>query len=179
MIGHPFNPVYILPLIEVLGGERTEEPALERAAGFYRSLGKRVLRVRKEVEGYVSDRLQEALWREALHMVKDGIATTDEIDAAIIHGPGLRLAIMGPCLTFHLAGGEQGMAHMLDQFGPALELPWTHLPAPPLTPELRERMVEGTGRQAEGATVAELERQRDDVLLDMLEVLARRRPVAR
>lgn len=179
VIGHPFNPVYILPLVEVLGGERTSIEAVEIATAFYASLGKHPLRVRKEVEGYVSDRLQEALWREALHMVKEGVATTAEIDAAIIHGPGLRLALMGPCLTFHLAGGEEGMAHMLEQFGPALELPWTKLAAPELTEDLRRRMVEGTAAQAEGTSVAELERLRDDVLLDFLDVLERRRPRAR
>lgn len=179
VIGHPFNPVYILPLVEVLGGERTAPQALARAESFYTSLGKRPLRVRKEVPGYVSDRLQEALWREALHMVKDGVATTDEIDAAIMHGPGLRLAVMGPCLTFHLAGGADGMAHMLDQFGPALALPWTRLEAPELTPELRQRMVDGTAAQAAGTSISELERLRDDVLLDFLEVLDRRRPEPR
>ena len=87
--------------------------------------------VRKEIEGYISDRLQEALWRESLHLIKDGIATTDEIDDAIVYGPGLRWAFMGVCLTFHLAGGETGMKHMLEQFGPALKLPWTKLKVPP------------------------------------------------
>ena len=171
VIGHPFNPVYLLPLVEVLGGERTSEAAIERAMAFYRTLGMHPLRVRREIEGYISDRLQEALWREALHMVADGVATTGEIDDAVIYGPGLRWALMGTCLTFHLAGGEQGMRHMLEQFGPALELPWTKLKAPELTPELIDRMVEGTRQQAAGRSIDELERLRDDCLVGIMRTL--------
>jgi carnitine 3-dehydrogenase len=171
VIGHPFNPVYLLPLVEVLGGARTAPEALERAEAFYRSLGMRPLRVRHEVPGYISDRLQEALWREALHMVADGTASTDEIDDAIVYGPGLRWAIMGTCLTFHLAGGESGMAHMLEQFGPALKLPWTKLEAPELTEELSRRMVEGTQAQAGTRSVRDLERLRDDCLIAIMRAL--------
>ena len=119
LIGHPFNPVYLLPLVETLGGDQTDPAVLDRAETFYTSIGMHPLRVRREVEGYISDRLQEAMWREILHMVKDGIATTDEIDRAIAYGPGLRWAGMGTCLTFHLAGGAGGMRHMLEHFGPA------------------------------------------------------------
>ncbi|EWY37739.1 3-hydroxybutyryl-CoA dehydrogenase [Skermanella stibiiresistens SB22] len=172
VIGHPFNPVYLLPLVEVVPGERTAAETVERAAAFYRSIGMRPLRMRKEIEGYLSDRLQEALWREALHLVNEGIATTEDIDDAIVYGPGLRYAFMGTCLTFHLAGGAGGMAHMLDQFGPALKLPWTKLVAPELTRELRDRMVEGTAAQADGRSVAELERWRDDCLIRLIEALA-------
>ncbi|SMF89914.1 carnitine 3-dehydrogenase [Azospirillum oryzae] len=171
VIGHPFNPVYLLPLVEIVPGDRTAAAAVDTAAAFYRSIGMRPLRVRKEVEGYLSDRLQEALWREALHLVAEGIASTEELDDAIVYGPGLRYAFMGTCLTFHLAGGEGGMAHMLDQFGPALKLPWTKLIAPELTRELRDRMVEGTAAQADGWTVKALERWRDDCLIRLLEVL--------
>ncbi len=171
VIGHPFNPVYLLPLVEVLGGERTDEAAIAGAMAFYRGLGMRPLRVRKEVPGYISDRLQEAIWREALHMVADGTASTDEIDDAIIYGPGLRWAFMGPCLTFHLAGGDAGMTHMLEQFGPALKLPWTRLEAPELTDELIRRMVEGTRSQAGSATVKQLERLRDDCLIAIMRSL--------
>ena len=170
VIGHPFNPVYILPLVEVLGGEKTAPAALETAAALYQSIGMKPLRITSELPGYISDRLQEAMWREALHMVAEGAATTEQIDAAITDGPGLRLALMGPCLTFHLAGGDAGMAHMLEQFGPALKLPWTKLEAPELTDELSRRMIEGTSRQAGGRTVKELERQRDDLLIGILEL---------
>ncbi len=171
LVGHPFNPVYLLPLVEIVPGERTEETTVARTMAFYRSLGMRPLHVRNEIEGYISDRLQEALWREALHLVADGIATTAEIDDAIVYGPGLRWAFMGTCLTFHLAGGEGGMAHMLDQFGPALKLPWTKLTAPELTPELRNRMVEQTRAQADGRSVRALERWRDDRLVRILAAL--------
>ncbi len=171
VIGHPFNPVYLLPLVEVLGGERTAATAIEAAMAFYRRLGMRPLRVRKEIPGYISDRLQEAIWREALHMVADGSATTDEIDDAIVYGPGLRWALMGPCLTFHLAGGDSGMRHMLEQFGPALKLPWTRLEAPELTDELTDRMVAGTQAQAGDRTVKQLERLRDDCLIGIMQSL--------
>lgn len=171
VIGHPFNPVYLLPLVEVLGGEATSLGTVERALSFYASVAMHPLKVRREVEGYISDRLQEALWREALHMVAEGVATTEEIDAAVIYGPGLRWAIMGTCLTFHLAGGEAGMRHMLEQFGPALELPWTKLKAPELTDTLIDRMVEGTQAQADGRSIEDLERLRDDCLIGIMEVL--------
>ena len=175
VIGHPFNPVYILPLVEILGGQATASSVIDWAMAFYRAVGKRPLRLHHEIEGYVSDRLQEAMWREALHMVAEGVATTEEIDAAITDGPGLRWAIMGPCLTFHLAGGDQGMAHMLAQFGPALKLPWTKLVAPELTEDLTRAMVEGTAAQASGRPVADLEAERDICLIEILRVLERHR----
>lgn len=171
VIGHPFNPVYLLPLVEVLGGKHSEPDAVRRAMAFYRAIGMHALEVRNEIEGYISDRLQEAVWREILHLVNDGVASTDEIDDAIRYGPGLRWAIMGTCLTFHLAGGEGGMRHMLEQFGPALKLPWTRLEAPELNDALIERMVDGTARQAEGRSVQELERLRDDCLVAIMQAL--------
>jgi carnitine 3-dehydrogenase len=168
LIGHPFNPVYLLPLMEVVAGQRTAPQAVDGALRFYRTMGMRPLHVRTEIEGYISDRLQEALWRESLHMVAEGVATTGEIDDAIVYGPGLRWALMGTNLTFHLAGGDEGMAHMLRQFGPALKLPWTKLVAPELTDELVDRMVKGTQAQAAGRSIAELERQRDQFLVRLL-----------
>jgi carnitine 3-dehydrogenase len=171
VIGHPFNPVYLLPLVEVLGGQKTLSSSIEKAIAFYRGISMYPLHVRNEIEGYISDRLQEALWREALHLVNDGIATTAEIDDALVYGPGLRWAIMGTCLTFHLAGGDDGMRHMLEQFGPALKLPWTKLEAPELTDSLIERMVTGTQQQAAGQSVTELERLRDDCLIGIMRIL--------
>lgn len=171
VIGHPFNPVYLLPLVEVLGGEKTLASSIEKAISFYRSVGMYPLHVRKEIEGYISDRLQEALWREALHLVNDGIATTKEIDDAVIYGPGLRWAMMGTFLTFHLAGGDAGMRHMLEQFGPALKLPWTKLKAPELTSRLIDRVVAGTKEQAAGKSVKELERLRDECLIGIMRTL--------
>lgn len=173
LVGHPFNPVHLLPLVEVVGGERTSAEAIERATEVYQHLGMRPLRVRNEIEGHLSDRLQEAMWREILHLVRDGVATPAELDDAIRFGPGLRWAIFGTSLVFHMAGGAGGMRHMLEQFGPALELPWTHLEAPPLDDELIRRMVEGTEAQAGGRSVAELEEIRDECLVAILEVLAK------
>ncbi len=171
VVGHPFNPVYLLPLVEVLGGERTAPAAIDRACAFYAGLGMHPLRVRKEVPGFLSDRLQEALWREALHLVNEDVASTEELDAAIVYGPGLRWAFMGSCLAFHLAGGDQGMKHFMAQFGPTLKQPWTKLDAPELTPELIDKMAHGTAQQAAGRTVKELERLRDRCLLAIMQAL--------
>ena len=138
----------------------------------------RPLVVRREIEGHIADRLMEALWREALHLVNDGVATTEEIDAAVVYGCGLRWPLMGTFLTFHLAGGEPGMRHMLEQFGPALKLPWTKLEAPELTDELIDKVVEGCEHQAAGRSVATLDRRRDDFLVELLEVVQKYWPEA-
>ena len=171
VIGHPFNPVYLLPLVEVVAGEQTSDEAVEAALSIYRELGMHPLRLSSEIEGYLSDRLQEAMWREILHLVKDGIATTGELDEAITYGPGLRWASMGTNLTFHLAGGDGGMREMLEKFGPALYLPWTKMAAPELTTDLVDAMADGTETQAGGRTVAELERLRDDCLIAVMRAL--------
>ncbi len=171
VVGHPFNPVYLLPLVEVAGGSGTSSATVSRAVELYAAMAMHPLVVRNEIEGFLSDRLQEALWRELLHLVNDGIATTDELDRAIVYGPGLRWAAMGTGLTFHLAGGAGGMRAMLEQFGPALELPWTRLVAPELTDELIDRMCEGTEAQAAGRTIAELQRLRDQYLIGVMRAL--------
>jgi carnitine 3-dehydrogenase len=147
VVGHPFNPVYLLPLVEVVGGAKTAPEAIAGCdAGFYRSLGMRPLHVRKEIPGFIADRLLEAMWRESLHLVNDGIATTGEIDDAIRFGAGIRWSFMGSFLIYTLAGGDAGMRHFMAQFGPALKLPWTKLEAPELTDGLIDRVVDGTSR---------------------------------
>ena len=171
LVAHPFNPVYLLPLVELVGGEKTALAAVEAAAKFFTYIGMHPLRVRREVPGHLTDRLQEALWREILHLVNDGIATTGELDESIVYGPGLRWAAMGTNLIYHLAGGESGMRHMLAQFGPCLKWPWTKLEAPELTETLIDRMVEGTQAQAAGRSIRELERLRDDSLVAVQQVL--------
>jgi len=171
LIGHPFNPVYLLPLVEVVAGRQTSTEAVDAALTHYDDLVMHPLVVRTEIEGYLSDRLQEALWREILHLVNDGVATTRELDEAVHYGPGLRWAGMGTNLTFHRAGGEGGMRHMLGQFGPALKLPWTKLEAPSLTEDLIEVMAAGCEEQAEGRSMAELERLRDDYLVNVMRSL--------
>ncbi|MDE0054044.1 MAG: L-carnitine dehydrogenase [Gammaproteobacteria bacterium] len=173
VVGHPFNPVYLLPLVEVLGGERTSSESIDQAVTFYRYLGMHPLRVRTEIEGFLSDRLQEALWREILHLVNDDVATTEELDTAIVYGPGLRWAIMGTCLSYHLAAGDAGMEDFMKHFGPALKLPWTRLEAPELTDELIARMTEGTRQQAAGRTVKELTQLRDECLIAIMQALQR------
>ena len=170
-VAHPFNPVYLLPLVEIVGGELTTAATLQTASDFFRFIGMHPLRVRKEIPGHLTDRLQEALWREILHMVNDGVATTGELDESIVYGPGLRWAGMGTNLIYHLAGGESGMRQMLAQFGPCLKWPWTRLEAPELTDGLIDRMVEGTQLQAAGRSIRELERLRDDYLVAIQQVL--------
>ena len=165
VVGHPFNPPYLVPLVEVVGGELSEQWAVDRASDFYRLAGKSVISMDQELPGFIGNRIQEAAWREALHMVAEGEATVEQIDLAMTSGPGLRWAFFGPCLTFHLAGGEGGMAHMLDHFGPSLKSPWTRLEAPELTEELRDRMVEGTDEVVAGRSTAELIAQRDRRLI--------------
>jgi carnitine 3-dehydrogenase len=171
LVGHPFNPVYLLPLVELVGGHATSAQSLDRAAKFYTYIGMHALKVRREVPGHLTDRLQEAMWREILHMVAEGVATTGELDESIIYGPGLRWAGMGMNLIYHLAGGESGMRHMLEQFGPCLKWPWTKLEAPELTQELIDRMVAGTQESAAGRSIRELERLRDDYLVAIQQVL--------
>jgi carnitine 3-dehydrogenase len=175
LVGHPFNPPYLIPLVEVVGGRKTDPDAVTWAEAFYTAAGKTSLTMEQEVPGFVGNRLQEALWREALHMVDSGQATVQQIDDSIAHGPGLRWAIMGPMLTFHLAGGPGGIGHMLDHFGPALLEPWTRLEAPPLTPELRDRVVAGAVEAAGGRSVSELAQERDAFLVDLLLLLERHR----
>src|SRR5271170_5440958 len=171
LVAHPFNPVYLLPLVELVGGKQTTPDTIEAARRFFTYIGMHALHVRREVPGHLTDRLQEALWREILHMVNDGVATTGELDDSIIYGPGLRWAAMGTNLIYHLAGGETGMRHMLAQFGPCLKWPWTKLEAPELTEQLIDRMVEGTQAQAAGRSIRELERLRDDYLVAIQQVL--------
>lgn len=171
VVGHPFNPVYLLPLVEVVGGRHTAPEAIQAAISVYENLGMRPLHVRKEVPGFIADRLLEAMWREALHLVNDGVATTGEIDDAIRFGAGLRWSFMGTFLTYTLAGGDAGMRHFMNQFGPALKLPWTYLPAPELTDTLIDDVVAGTSAQLGERSIGALERYRDDCLLAVLDAV--------
>ena len=167
LIGHPFNPVYLLPGVEIVPGNKTKKLFLNKAKKFYETISMKPIMVKKELPGYLADRLQEALWREGLHIINENFATTKELDRAIEDGPGLRYSLMGTFLTFHLAGGNQGMKHMLRQFGPALKLPWTKLKAPKLTKKLSDRIIKGTQSQARGKSVANLADIRDDYLVNL------------
>ena len=170
IIGHPFNPVYLLPALEIVPGKKTSKAILNKAKRFYKSISMNPIMVKQELPGYLSDRLQEALWREGLHIINEGHATTEDLDRAIEDGPGLRWSLMGTFLTFHLAGGKDGMKHMLEQFGPALKLPWTKLKSPNLSKKLINRLVDGTKKQSRGKSVAKISNIRDEYLVDLLKL---------
>jgi len=171
VIGHPFNPPYLLPLVEIVGGKKTAPEAVLWAEEFYKIAGKAPLVMKKEIPGFVATRLQEALWREALHMVANGEATPEDIDIALISGPAPRMAVQGQCMAFHVACGAGGMATNLDQFGPALKLPWTRLEAPELTKELRDRMVDGCNKIAGDRGFEEMAAKRDRQIVAVLRAI--------
>lgn len=171
VIGHPFNPPYLLPLVEIVGGEKTDPEAVAWAGKFFEVAGKAPLLMKKESPGFVATRLQEALWREALHMVANGEATPEDIDIALMNGPAPRMVSQGQCMAFHVACGEGGMATNLDQFGPALKLPWTRLDAPELTRDLRDRMVNGCNAIAGERHFEDMAAQRDREIVAVLRAL--------
>jgi len=172
LVGHPFNPVYLLPLVEVVGGHATAAGAVERASRAYASVGMKPVLVRKEIDAFIADRLQEALWREALWLVRDGIATVEELDDVIRYSFGLRWAQMGVFQTYRIAGGEAGMRHFMEQFGPCLRWPWTRLTdVPELDQALIERIAAQSDEQAGGLSIRELERIRDDNLIGIMQAL--------
>ena len=174
LVGHPFNPVYLLPLVEIVAGRDTLPASIERAAEIYASLGMKPVVVRKEIDAFIGDRLQEALWREALWLVHDGVATVEEIDDVMRYSFGLRWAQMGVFQTYRLAGGDAGMRHFLEQFGPCLAWPWSKLTdVPELDDALMGRIAGQSDAQAAGLSVRDLERIRDDNLIAILEALER------
>ena len=174
LVGHPFNPVYLLPLVEVVGGRATDAAAVERAGAVYESIGMKPVVVRKEIDAFIGDRLQEALWREALWLVHDGIATVEEIDDVIRYSFGLRWAQMGVFQVYRVAGGEAGMRHFMEQFGPCLKWPWTKLTDVPDLDDALVDVISGqSDAQAGGLSIRELERIRDDNLIGIMEALER------
>jgi carnitine 3-dehydrogenase len=168
VVGHPFNPPYLLPLVEIVGGAKSDPEVVDWARRFYEVAGKVPLVLPKEIPGFIATRLQEALWREALHMVANGEATPEQIDLALINGPAPRMAFMGQCMAFHVACGAGGMATNLDQFGPALKLTWTRLEAPELTKELRDRMVDGCNAIAGDRHFEDMAEERDRAIVAIL-----------
>jgi carnitine 3-dehydrogenase len=173
VIGHPFNPPHLIPLVEVVPGEKTSEDAVERAMAFYSALGKRPIRLRQEVPGHIANRLQAALWQEAYSLVERGVATVADIDTAISHGPGLRWAILGPFVNKHLSGGPGGLAHDLEHLGPPTEKWWRDLGQVTHTPELIAKLVAGVNDELAGIDPAELVARRDAVLTALLAAKAR------
>ena len=172
LVGHPFNPVYLLPLVEVVGGRATSSDAVERASEVYASIGMKPVVVRKEIDAFIGDRLQEALWREALWLVRDGIATVEEVDDVIRYSFGLRWAQMGVFQVCRIAGGETGIRHFMEQFGPCLAWPWTKLTdVPELDEALGDRIAEQSDAQAAGLSIRDLEQIRDDNLVGIMQAL--------
>lgn len=170
VIGHPFNPPHLIPLVEVVGGKKTSPEAVYKAMTFYRSIGKHPIQINKEVRGHVANRLQAALWREAIHLVSEGVVSVADADAAVAYGPGLRWALMGPSLTFHMAGGEGGMTHFLEHIGGPMQSWMDDLGKPKLTPKTRKAIIDGVAEEAGRRSIADLQRWRDRKLIEILKV---------
>ncbi|MDZ7866955.1 3-hydroxyacyl-CoA dehydrogenase NAD-binding domain-containing protein [Acidovorax sp.] len=168
VLGHPFNPPHMIPLVEVGGGEKTVPEAIERAMAFYTAIGKRPIHVRREIKGHIANRLQAALWREAFHLVNEGVATVADIDTAIAQGPGLRWALMGPFMNLHLSGGAGGVAYVLAHLGGPIESWWQDLGAPAMTEALKQQVVQGVAAELGERSTEDLARTRDALLLDLL-----------
>ena len=174
VVGHPFNPVYLLPLVEIVGGEKTEPEAIEMAREIYASIGMKPVVIRKEIEAFVGDRLLEAMWREALWLIKDGICSVEELDDIMRYGFGLRWAQMGMFQVYRIAGGEAGMRHFMAQFGPCLSWPWTKLmDVPEFNDELVELIATQSDEQSDKWSIRELEKIRDDNLVAIMEALSK------
>jgi carnitine 3-dehydrogenase len=172
LLGHPFNPPHLIPLVEVVGGRLTSKDAIKKALAFYGSIGKKPIHIQREVKGHVANRLQAALWREAFYLVEQGIASVEDVDTAIAHGPGLRWALLGPFLNLHLSGGAGGIAHVLEHLGPPLESWWRELGNITLNEDLNEAIARGVAEELGAADLAHLTSQRDDLLLALLRLKA-------
>jgi 3-hydroxyacyl-CoA dehydrogenase len=170
VIGHPFNPPHLIPLVEIVGGAKTSEDTIRRAAEFYTALGKRTVRLHKEVPGHVANRLQAALGREVYHLVAEGVVSVADVDTALCWGPGLRWGIMGQVLLNHLGGGQGGIEHFFQQFTAPMTAWWKVLGSPTLTPEVQRKLIDGVHAEVGSRSVSELEAERDEVLLGLLEL---------
>ncbi len=172
VLGHPFNPPHLIPLVEVIGGAQTSPDVIARTMAFYAAIGKRPIHVKREVKGHIANRLQAALWREAFHLVNEGVASVADIDTAIAHGPGLRWAVMGPFMNLHLSGGTGGIAHVLAHLGGPIEDWWKDLGAPLMTDELKQKVAEGVADELGTRRTADLESARDTLLLNLIRAKA-------
>jgi 3-hydroxyacyl-CoA dehydrogenase len=170
VIGHPFNPPHLVPLVEIVGGAKTSEATIERASEFYASLGKQTVRLHKEVPGHVANRLQAALAREVYYLVADNVVSVTDVDKALSWGPGLRWGIMGQVLLNHLGGGQGGIEHFFDQFTGPMTAWWKVLGSPELTAEVRRKLIDGLHAEVGSRSIPELEAQRDEILLGLLEL---------
>jgi len=168
VLGHPFNPPHLIPLVEVCGGRDTTEDAVAMAMAFYAACGKHPIRLRREMRGHVANRLQAALWQEAIHLVREGVASVADVDAAIAHGPGLRWALLGPFLNLHLSGGPGGIGHMLDHLGPPTEAMWRDLGRVTLDDATKAAVSGGVAEVLAGCDLPAVVRQRDVLLTELL-----------
>jgi 3-hydroxyacyl-CoA dehydrogenase len=171
-IGHPFNPPHLIPLVELVGGAQTSAETLDRAAAFYDGLGKRTVRLKKEVPGHVANRLAAALLREVMYLVAEDVISVADVDAAIAYGPGLRWGVMGPMMLYHLGGGAGGIEHWFDQFTGPITAWWGVLGNPQITPEMRAKVTAGVMDEVAGRSIESLEAQRDRELIGLLKVRA-------
>jgi 3-hydroxyacyl-CoA dehydrogenase len=174
VIGHPFNPPHLIPLVEIVGGAKTSEATIRRATEFYTSIGKQTVRLNKEVPGHVANRLQAALAREVYYLVDEGVVSVADVDTALSWGPGLRWGIMGQVMLNHLGGGTGGIEHMLRQFSGPITAWWKVLGSPTLTPALQKKLIDGLHAEVGSRTIDELEAERDEILLGLLELRSRR-----
>jgi 3-hydroxyacyl-CoA dehydrogenase len=170
VIGHPFNPPHLVPLVEIVGGNKTSDATIQRASEFYTSLGKQAVRLHKEVPGHVANRLQAALAREVYYLVADGVVSVTDVDKALCWGPGLRWGIMGNVLLNHLGGGQGGIEHFFEQFTGPMTAWWKVLGSPELTPEVQRKLIDGLHAEVGSRSIPELEAQRDEILLWLLEL---------
>jgi 3-hydroxyacyl-CoA dehydrogenase len=173
VIGHPFNPPHLVPLVEIVGGTKTSEATIDRVTEFYVALGKKAVRLRKEVPGHVANRLQAALAREVYYLVAEGVVSAADVDTALCWGPGLRWGIMGNMMLNHLGGGSGGIEHFFQQFTSPMTAWWKVLGQPVLTPEVQKKLVDSVHAEVGSRSIAELEAQRDEVLLGLLELRAK------
>ncbi|MEA3179131.1 MAG: carnitine 3-dehydrogenase [Gammaproteobacteria bacterium] len=172
VIGHPFNPPHVMPLVEVVGGAKTSPAAIDKAMAFYQSIGKKAILLHKEVPGHVANRLQSALYREVLYLIEQGVLSVADADDAVSWGPGLRWGVMGPSLQFHLGGGAGGIQHFIDHLLPAMEPLWKVLGTPALTSEFKQRLAAGTLEEAAGRTVAQIAEAENEVIVGLLRLRA-------
>ena len=168
VIGHPFNPPHLIPLVEVVGSEKTSSATIERAIAFYASIGKRPIHVRKEVVGHVANRLQAALYREVVYLIEQDVLSVSDADAAVSWGPGLRWGVMGPNLLFHLAGGQGGIHHFMEHLAGPMATWWRDLGNPEFTPDLKEKISQGVLAEAGKQSINDLAEERDRALLGLL-----------
>src|SRR5262245_8668702 len=172
LVGHPFNPPHVIQLVEVVGGSNTSEESIRRAMAFYASVGKKAIRLNKEVPGHVANRLQSALYREVLYLIEQGVLSVEDADDAVSYGPGLRWGVMGPSLQWHLGGGQGGITHFMEHLLPGMVATWKALGTPTVTPELQRTLAEGVQREAAGRSVEQLAEEENETLVELLRLRA-------